>query len=429
MLLPRFVFVLSIAGNFLVSGMQLGAQDAGHVLAKKILTEGWDRSPKARNESQGWYESASPNVRAQTEVRWSYALNRMHHRKFREAKPIIDELAQANPANWDIAYAQLWLAAFVDEFEQCLLLMQQMKQRMDSTRDLSQQQRTENYFRLGRLFGYLQGPYAANVSSQSLNSTLAALQAGADEESLDAFNTQRDGVLQQYEQLMASRNQKQETELETLVRQRKVELEQQAALVQQLEKQSTEARSNRERVISDGQAEVDRQKQRLDDVTAEWNRIQSHASSVRVEINALWFSILQIDNALKNETDPVIRQRLLMDRNYFLVLVRDKEYYLNTLRANVDGVYSALGSASASYDNAVGTMRGRVNEVDQVISSAEKSRERANRRIRTLQAEPRVSNTLVATIDAQAEALSSYDPFPADLLKQRLVETMKTAKQ
>ncbi len=397
------------------------------VLAKRLLNEGWDRTPKIRNEAQSWYDSAPAEVRTQNVVRWAYSLNRMHHRKYREIKPLVDELAQQDPSNWDFAYAQIWMATFVDEFEQCLVLMQQLKQNMDAAQEMPKQQKVENYFRLGRIFGYIQGPYAKRVNRQSLENTLDKLQAGADEESMRNFTAQRDGVIEQYNQLMATRENKQETELETLVKKQQVELEQQTTLLQQLDKQSQDARGSRERVVSDGEAEIGKQKERLDAVTAEWNRVQSSLSSVSYDVNSLWFSITQIDHALETERDPSVRQRLLLDHNYFLVLVRDKEYNLRSLQSNANGLYNELGASSAGYNQAVSTVRARVNEIDQTISSAEKARNRASRKIRTLQAEPKVSNTLVATIDAEAEALSSYDPFPADFLKQRLLDSLKPA--
>jgi hypothetical protein len=121
-----------------------------------------------------------------------------------------------------------------------------------------------------------------------------------------------------------------------------------------------------------------------------------------------------------------VRQQLILQRNYYVIQMNDRELYLRNLRIAGDGIYAELMSASASYDQAVGTVRSRVNSIDQSISSAQKARDRATRRIRSLQAEPKVSNTLVATIDAQAEAMTSYDPFPAEMLKQRLLDSLKS---
>ncbi len=425
---PLLVWVSAVTCVFdthVATFAQDASSEASVVLAKKLLNEGWDRAPKVRNEAQSWFESAPVEIRSQMVVRWAYALNRLHHRKYREIKPLVDELAQQDSSNSDFAYAQIWMATFVDEFEQSLALMQKLKQTMDTTKDLPQQQKVENYFRLGRIFGYLQGPFGKQVNRQSLENTLGKLQAGADEEAMRNFTEQREGVIAQYNQLMVTREKKQETELETLVRKQQVELEQQTTSLQQLEKQTEEARSSRERVVSDGEAAISKQKERLDAATAEWNRQQSLISSVGYEVNSLWFSISQIDHALETERDPVVRQRLILDHNYYLALVRDKEFNLGALQANAIGLDNELGASSANYNQAVSAVQARVNEIDQTISSAEYARNRANRRIRILQAEPKVSNTLVATIDAEAEALSSYDPFPADFLKQRLLDSLK----
>ncbi len=406
---------------------QVAAGGLETALAKRLLNEGWERSPRARTEAQAWFESAPADIRANSGVRWAYALNRIHHRKFRDAKPLVEELAPQHPSNWDIRYAQIWLATFVDEFEQSLALMQQLKKQMDATGDLGQDQKTEAYFRMGRLIGYMQGPFANRVNRQSLETSVTALLDGAGEQAIRAFTQQRVAVIDQYETLMATRDQKQEKEMETLVRKQQVDLEQQTSLVDQLKQQSTEARSNREKVVGEGQAEIDGAKAELDSISAEWNRQQSIIISARLDLDGVWLSIAQIDDALLHESDPVIRHRLLLDRNYFLLLAREKESYLYSLRADANAIYSQLGSASANYDRSIAKLRGRVNEIDQMLSSAESSMARANRRIRGLQSEPKVSNTLVATIDATAEALTNYDPFPTDVLKQRLLDALQNA--
>jgi hypothetical protein len=141
-------------------------------------------------------------------------------------------------------------------------------------------------------------------------------------------------------------------------------------------------------------------------------------------LGAIWVTIQQIDDALAREPDPDVRQRLLWDRNYYWALARDKEFYLGNLRAQANAAYNELGAAAASYDQTVANVQGRVSEIDQSIVSADRTRERSQRKIRSLQAEPKVPNTAVAAIDAEAKALSSYDPFPADLLRQRHLEAL-----
>jgi hypothetical protein len=431
-MLKRPWMILSLFIAWLASAQDtLGvAQDAGGSpaisLAKKFLLAGWERTPKSRNESESWYQEAPAELRGHPTVLWAYALNRMNHRRYRDAKPLVDQLAQTETRDWDVAYAQIWLATFVDDFDVGLMLMEKVKSRMDTAKDLSQQQKEENYFRLGRLLGYLEGPMGDRVNLASLAKTLNTLRTGIDDTVLQVFNEQREGVIKQYEQLMASRNQKQETQMESLVRQRQVDLEQQTNTLSEIDKQTNAARESRERVISEGQAEVNRRKERLDAVTSEWNRQQAAMAGVRADISALWFTIWQIDDAIQRETDPVVRQQLILQRNYYVIQMNDRELYLRNLRIAGDGIYAELMSASASYDQAVGTVRSRVNSIDQSISSAQKARDRATRRIRSLQAEPKVSNTLVATIDAQAEAMTSYDPFPAEMLKQRLLDSLKS---
>lgn len=411
-----------------VGRAQEGTGTPAMALAKRLVGEGWERSPKNRGEAQAWFDGAPADIRANPNVRWAFALNRMHHRRYRDAKPLVDELAEQQPTNWDFAYARIWLATFVDEFEQSIALMQQLKKTIDAAADVSQSQKTEVYFRLGRMVGYMQGPNGHRVNRQSLENATAALLDGAGEEATRVFTQQRDAVIDQYASLMSTRDQKKEKEMETLVRKQQLELEQQTALVDQMKQQSSEARANRDRAISEGKAEVDQAKQQLDSLSAEWNRQQSIITSVRLDLEGLWITIAQIDEALLTETDPVIRQQLLVDRNYFSLLARDKELTLANLRAGARGLYNQLGSASVNYDQSVVRAQGRVNEIDQTIASAESTLNKANRRIRGLQGEPKVSSNLVGTIDATAAALTNYDPFPTDLLKQRLLDTLTTAK-
>jgi hypothetical protein len=425
--LVAFAVVVTGFDSFWARHIRAQEDSPAVTLAKRLLIEGWERTPSSRNDSQSWFDQGTPELQNSVVVRWAYALNRMHHRKYRDAIPLVDAIALAEPNNWDVVYAQIWLAAFSDEFDRALILMRQLKQQMDASPNLDPAQRTENYFRMGRMIGYMQGPQARKVAQPALDQALTLLQDGAGDEPWKAFTEQRDAVIRQYEQLMAERQEKHDTTLESMIRQRAVDLESQTNLSDEMERQTQQAQSARDKTVAEGQAKVDELRQTLDALTAEWNRQQAEIATLRYDIGALWFTIQQIDDALRFEKDPVIRAQLIQERAYYLALVRDREYLLTNMRATAGGVFSEMAAASVQYDETRGVYQSQVNELDQTIASAQEHRSRAQRKIRNLQAEPKVSNTLVASIDAQADALSSYDPFPAELLKLRLLDQLAAA--
>lgn len=248
---------------------QVAAGNGESALAERLLDQGWERTPKARTDSQDWFDAASSEIRSSPSVQWSYALNRMRHRKYREAKPFVDQLAQKRPEDGDVLYAQIWLAVFVREFEQSMALMRQFKQQMDADRNIDPERKLEAYFRLGRLIGYLQGPCGNQVNAQTLENTAAAILQGANSTETQEFAAQRSAVIDQYSTLMSARGEKQQQAMDTLVRKQQVELEQQSTVAADMQKQSADARSNRDLVIGEGQADVDQSKERLDSLTAD----------------------------------------------------------------------------------------------------------------------------------------------------------------
>jgi hypothetical protein len=400
-------------------------QDSAVQLAERLLDPGWDRSPQTRGEAQSWYENAPAAARSNPWVEWSYALNRIQHRRYKDAKPLVDRVAQVRTNDWDVRYAQIWLSVFVKEFDQGLALIGKLKADMDAATEIAPDVRNEVYFRMGRLMGYMQGPYGDRVDLQRLAKTETAFLEGVEPQAVQSYTDQRDLVVQQFANLMAARDQKQASEMENLIRKQQVELEQQSALVGQMQQQSADARASRETVVNEGQANVDAARQQLDAATAEWNRIQSLISSAAFELEGIWFSIAQIDEALRHETDPAIRHRLLLDRNYYLMLARDREFGLSNLRANRRAVDQQIATSAMNVDQTTAAAQNRVNAIDQQIIAAESTMAKANRKIQSLQDEPRVSSSVVGTIDATASALTNYDPFPADMLKQRALEAMR----
>lgn len=408
----------------LVSTSVVSAQDSadGPSLARQLLTDVWDNSPQNREAAQSLWEAASAGARSDPAAQWAYALNRINHRRFRDAKPFADQVAQATPTNWDARYAQIWLTTFVKQFDQALEQMKKGKADMDASVDVQPEQLDEYYFRLGRLIGYMEGPNGGRVQRTALDATLAILHEGADDRSFTAFTNERNAVLNQWQSLMEEKDVKQQQALDELVRKNQTEFQQQTELAARMQQQSAEAQTHRDTLVREGQAEVDKARTNLDGLTAEWNRQQSLIVSARYDLDGYWLSIANIDHLLLHESDPVIRSQLYLDRSYYLSLIRDKEYYLSSLQADANSVYSQLSAATATYDQTVATYQGRVQQIDNQIATAEKTIASANRKLRRLQAEPRVSTTLVATIQATAAALTNYDPFPAELLRQRALD-------
>jgi hypothetical protein len=391
-------------------------------LARQLLTDVWDNSPQNRTDAQSLWDAASAEARSDPSAQWAFALNRINHRRFRDAKPFADQAAQANPSNWDVRYAQIWLTTFVKQFDQALEQMKKVKSDMDASVDLQPAQIEEFYFRLGRMIGYMEGPHGGRVQQTALDATLAALHEGADDQSFTAFTNERNSVISQWQSLMGEKDFKQQQAFDELVRKNETEFQQQSELAARMQQQSAEAQASRDTLVREGQAEVDKARSNLDGLTAEWNRQQSLIVSARYDLDGLWLSVANIDHLLAHESDPLIRSQLYLDRSYYLSLIRDKEFYLSTLQANANSVYSQLGSATAAYDQTVATYQGRVQDVDNQIATAESTIASANRKIRRLQAQPRVPNALVGTIQATAAALTNYDPFPTELLRQRALD-------
>ena len=419
-LLPLFLAALL---QFPSLGQNKTIAAADRPLIDKLLNEGWERNSNNRDVLKSWYEQL-PGDKS-TDVQWAYVLNRLRQNRSRDVNQIIDDLAADSPDDWDVRYTQIWMAAFADETGKAWTLMKRLKSDLLTDATASADIRTETFERLGRLTGYLQGPAKDKTNPAAINTARAELQKNAPPELWQALVAEQDVVLKQFDDLVKQRNAEKTRILDQATRQRTVDLQQQQIELQQIQSDLDRQHDNRNDIIDDGRKEVADLESQIGSLQTELDRLQGEVGGLQFEVGNLWANVYNVNLALRRKRDPYVRGQLAFQASYYANLARDRQAYLGAAQTNADGVYNQLAAANANYNRTRAVYEERVSQATRQIAELERSSRVINHRIKELQKVPSLRTTKLTVIESKANALTTYIPFPADLMKQRMLDALK----
>ena len=368
-----------------------------------------------------WQEYKNANSNRDSGVQWAYVLNRIQHDKFREARAEIDGLIPAGRDAWEQRYAQIWLKMLVGEVNSALLDMQDLKSRIVANVTLDDTTKFRLYTRLGKMYGYAEGPASIKATPSTLHDTLAILVDGLNDVDFGNFEDNRKQVSKKYVDLL---NEKSATVASKI----------------QDQKQNNAARTAK---IDADNAQADvRQRELLDQATTLRTQMAEDANQLRQSLRPLESDLSRIDSQIRRSdfrlldlhNDIARRQRLAFGqddrfrRSRFLNqagVLRRELYIEQDLRNVLQGEYN---QTLAQID----LIKGQIIDVERAFRSQIALREQESKQLvgqqkRNLRELKKLQNPdkpkgYVREITARTGYLPTYDPFPTDEFRREALK-------
>jgi hypothetical protein len=414
--------------------LPLPARAAAPSIAE-VLNAGWDTTPEARAAGERAYQQYVKDHPGDRQVLYAYALVKMQQRQYPEAVKLLEKYLAIESSDLHAWRAKSFLSMLLRQTDLSLVELDKLSQALAEdmaarpAEDEAVQRRrrelqgmTVSY--LGRMIGYLEGPAEGAVNRATLTAAKDKIRERLGDTWQEIFNSASSAVVDEYAVLATAKDDAQWQEIakaEKAKRERMLEIERQAIALATRQDELKASFAKVEEEVAAENAEYARQDQPLAD---ELSRITSEAAAVESDLNNVTADIFSLRRQAERERDPILRARLFResDRLAGLAARIDADLQVLERRAAVvqrDRAALALRHQQnlAGYNTAAATMQKEFKTIETSLKRGASERAKLQK--------PASGNTgQVIALNKQAVALTSYEAFPLEAEKQRLLDEL-----
>jgi hypothetical protein len=395
---------------------------------RRLLEEGWSISPSARAAADAQYADLQQTAAGDKRLLTASALVLMQQRRYDDAGKRLDELLAEDSKNTLALRAKIWLSATLKNYGGAMVDAERLSALLpaESTQNAdAEAEAREHLAFLGRICGYLAGPVADNVDQLARKELEKKITIGLSDARLTVFEQARDGVTQKYFELTDTK----EDAAKRVIDQRKAESEQALQDVEATRQQIADRVKELEELASKLQKELNdelNEIQRLDrPLVADLARLDVRAANIRNDLASTELEIDRLSIRLERERDPMIRALIRRDIDQLSFLASRTAGDLATINRQGANVQAQRGALAQRQQQAQNNFGGQLDRANKELIALGKRDKRADYEEKKARRPVTGSSARTAALTTQATALSTYEKFPLDQARQRLLNELR----
>ena len=424
----RWLLILSLVFTGTILSDHLRAQEdkaAPHVA--RLLNVGWGTTTSFRTAADAQSEALFSAAGRRPSALYPAALVQIKQRRYAEAVKLIDEILTRDENDIPAWRAKVWLLTVLKNYEGAMVAADQLSKLLskeEAKTDEEDQHRVYVAF-LGRMYGFLGGPAQANVSLDSRKESEKIVAGRLSENRRVVFAEARDGVLQKFVELTDAK----ETVKDKAKEQADANREKTLAEIAEQRDVNKEKVKEFEAKIEKAKKEHEKETEAVRKADAPLQARLTSLSNLATNLNRQLFSIdsqIAFVQAQLNATrDQNVQNLLFLELNRLGALEGATQAELFNVNKQGAGVQQQRSSLAVRQQRADADLAAKYGQVDDELNAIAKKERRAE------VAEKRANKAGVSTpqsalsLSAQAAALITYDPFPLEQEKNRLLLTLK----
>lgn len=404
------------------------AEDAAGAAIAKLLEVGWVNSPQARAAvDTQWAEVqrvAGRDLRAM-EASW---LVLMQQRRFEEALKRLEEYLAKAPSDFQALRAKAWTQTVLKNYSQAFVTAERLSSLLSKNRPTTEEgmeEHEEAVAFLGRLIGFYGGPAADSINQDERKTLEKKWLERLDESTKVIFEDARNGVLSRFLEMTGESV----TAKERAAANAKAEKEKSLAELQdegdRLEAKTKELEEKRDKLNSLFKAEMDEINRQDQPLAMQQTQLAGRANLLNNDLANYSGQILTLQQLAANEKDANRQQLYFSQINSLSLLANRMDADLLTLNQQMGNLRVQRAGLQTRRVQAQANTATQVNGIEREMAEINK-RERRNEVLEKKANRPTAANTgKVRSLTAQASALSTYDSFPLEAAKARLLEGLR----
>lgn len=422
-----------ILGGLLIAGVVVSFATADDVkwdkaTLSKFLTAGWDTTPEGRAFVDQQFEELQVISKGDTRLNYALGLIRVKQLKYQDALKLFGEISASQKKDLYAWRAKIWLTVLTKNYSQAMLDMEKASAALPPMNDEADQQKDlhEGFARfLGRIYGYLEGPVATATDEADRVAQRKKVVARLNPDLRKVFEEGRQTVTDKYLELTDQAIVSKEKAKEDAEENRDEQLKNIDDEQKQLEKRRDDVMSLRDKLRGELKAELDDLAKQIGPLDARFTRLDAQASSVRRELGSINLQISQLRGQIEREKNPAIRDQLSFELGR-----------LNQIATRLDGNFAGLSREAAGVEAQRAQIRQRAAQANltfgKQIEAADKElgdvQKKNNRNVaieKKLRKPPSADTPETRAKAAQAASFVTYEQFPIEREKARLIESFE----
>lgn len=392
----------------------------------EMLRVGWESTGSARSAAADRFDELQREAPGNSHAEYAYALIQIRHHRYRQADTLLGDMVavdQKDPAQWR---AKAWLSVVVKDYPAALVALDRLGQLLpaDDQDPADERAHLASVRFLGRVFGYLEGPVADAAGKPLVDEHKRAVIERLSDARYDAFEHARVEMLAQFRR-----------------RDRETALARREAITDQLHRKEQTQEKHRQ-VLDQADETIDRIDQRRDKLRHELDdeideidtadhplvgqmaELERRAAGARREFLLFEGDIQHLYYRAQREKDPLEKEYLLREADRLSLLQSRYGRELSVLEGELAAVAQQrlrLGRRRAQAEARFAKENGDLNEQLDAL-------DRIGRRIEIEQKQldkPSTGMTQrVRSMSARTDAFTTYEPFPLEQERQRLLDAL-----
>jgi hypothetical protein len=394
----------------------------------RLLDVGWSNSPQARTAADAQAAEVAKIAAGEPAARQAWLLVLLTQRRYDEAQKQAEALLAKNPADKLAARSKIWTQALLKNYEATMLTTDELSKQLAATppmNDAEQAEHDDLYQFLGRIYGFLGGPIADAISQDERKVAEKAIVERIPETRRALFEEARDGVIVKFLETTGAKDDAQLKAIaaaEAAKDKTLAEIDDERQRITDRSKELDDRRSQLQSELRDELAEIAKEDRPL---VQDLARLEARAGALNRDLFSYDIEIGRLQAQADREENENIRRQLLREAERLAFIASRIQSDLVLVNRQADAINGQRAGLLARQQRAQQSTTDQVRRIDEELGSLAK-RDRRNDAIEKRAARPATGITSKGrSLAAQATALSTYEPFPLEAAKARLLESLR----
>lgn len=391
-----------------------------------LLSVGWDIRSEGRERAAAAYQQAVEDFPGDRQVVYAYALVRMQQRQYPEAVRLLEDYLSIEKQDAHAWRAKAWLSMLMKNASSSLVDLDKISQLVaDEKTELTAAEQQELIGFLGRMIGFLEGPGEGAVNSSTLSSAKRKIVDRLTGTQRETFDQNVSAVIDEFGVLATAKDDAQVQEIATAEKRKRDQLAQLDKDAIEIGARKEELKLAAEKIESEAQSDNETYSRADQPLAESLANVNSQALIAERELANASVDLLSLRAQFARERDPIFRDRLFREIDRVEILAARIDADLLSLRRRAQGIQAQRATLAAKHNQAQASFAAGIAKAQKEFQTLENQLKRASAERSKLK-RPAVGNTgKVIALNKQAVALSTYETFPLEAEKQRLLDQLE----